>query len=353
MASAERSPGLTVAITGPTGDIGRSVVRALERSREVGRIIGMARRPFDPADHGWKRTEYRQGDVLDRASVDELVADADVVVHLAFLIFGSHDETREVNLRGSRNVFEATVAARAKRLVYTSSVAAYGFHRDNPDVLTEDTPPLGTPDFYYSAQKAELERLLQEIAADAPTDVYVFRPCIVAGSDAPTLIEGFTGQKVFGRNVRHVWRLLEALPIISPVLPDAGVPFQLVHHDDVASAVRAAVLGRGTPGTYNLAADDAIRVRDVAQRPRLAVRAGSRRRARRARRGRLTRARGAGRGGMGGRPAQARADGHRQGAARAALAGATRRAGNARGDRRGGPRSQHHLAAGSPNFSAT
>ena len=265
MATADRPKPLTVAITGPTGDIGRSVVRALERSKEVGRIVGMARRPFDPADHGWKRTEYRQGDVLDRASVDELVADADVVVHLAFLIFGSHDETREVNLRGSRNVFEATVAAGAKRLVYTSSVAAYGFHRDNPDLLTEDTPPLGTPDFYYSAQKAELERLLQEIAGDAPTDVYVFRPCIVAGSDAPTLIEGFTGQKVFGRNVRHVWRLLEALPIISPVLPDAGVPFQLVHHDDVASAVRAAVLGRGTPGTYNLAADDAIRVRDVAR----------------------------------------------------------------------------------------
>ena len=265
MPRADRSTGLTVAITGPTGDIGRSVVRALERAKEVGRIIGMARRPFDPAAHGWKRTEYRQGDVLDRGSVDELVAEADVVVHLAFLIFGSHDETREVNMRGSRNVFEATIAAGVKRLVYTSSVAAYGFHRDNPDVLTEDTPPLGTPDFYYSAQKAELERLLEEIARGSPTDVYVFRPCIVAGSDAPTLIEGFTGQKVFGRTVRHVWRLLEALPIISPVLPDSGLPFQLVHHDDVASAVRAAVLGRGTPGTYNLAADDAIRVRDVAR----------------------------------------------------------------------------------------
>ena len=255
---------LTVAITGPTGDIGRSVVRALERSKEVGRIVGMARRPFNPAEHGWRRTEYRRGDVLDRDSVDALVADADVVVHLAFLIFGSHDETREVNLAGSRNVFEATVAAGARRLVYTSSVAAYGFHRDNPDVLTEDTPPQGAPDFYYSAQKAELERLLEEVAGRASTDVYVFRPCIVAGADAPTLIEGFTGQKVFGRTVRHVWRLLEALPIITPVLPDSGVSFQLVHHDDVASAVRAAVLGRGAPGTYNLAADDAIRVRDVA-----------------------------------------------------------------------------------------
>lgn len=64
--------GLTVAVTGPTGEIGRSVVRALERSRKVGRIIGMARRPFDPAEHGWKRAEYVQGDVLDRGSVEAL-----------------------------------------------------------------------------------------------------------------------------------------------------------------------------------------------------------------------------------------------------------------------------------------
>jgi UDP-glucose 4-epimerase len=256
--------GLTVAITGPTGDIGRATVRALESSREVGQIIGMARRPFDASQHGWKRTQYRRGDVLDRASVDELVAGADVVVHLAFLIFGNHDETREINLRGSRNVFEAAVAAGAKRLVYTSSVAAYGFHPGNPDVLTEEIPTLGTRDFYYSAQKAELEELLKEVTAGKDTDVYVFRPCIVAGRDAPTLIEGFTGQKVLGRRVRLLWRVLDALPLVGPVLPDSGIPFQLVHHDDVANAVRAAVLGRGIPGTYNLASDDPVTVSDVA-----------------------------------------------------------------------------------------
>jgi len=265
VASGKAPERLTVAITGPTGDIGRSVVRALERSREVGRIIGMARRPFDPAEHGWKRTEYRRGDVLDPASVQSLVAEVDVVVHLAFLIFGDRKETREVNLRGSRNVFEAAVAAGARRLVYTSSVAAYGFHRENPDVLTEDTPTRGTPNFYYSAQKAELEELLTEVARGSETDVYVFRPCIVAGPDAPTLVEAFAGQKVFGERVRRLWRLGQGLPLIGPVLPDSGVPFQLVHHDDVASAVRAAVIGRGTPGTYNLAADDAVSVSQIAR----------------------------------------------------------------------------------------
>ena len=103
--------GLTVVVTGPTGDIGISAVEALERLGEVDRIIGMARRPFDPADHGWTRTEYRQGDILDRGAVDALVADADVVIHLAFIIMGSREESARVNLEGTRNVFEATAAA--------------------------------------------------------------------------------------------------------------------------------------------------------------------------------------------------------------------------------------------------
>src|SRR3712207_1964493 len=125
------SQGLTVAVTGPTGDLGIAIVEALERSRRVKRIVGMARRPFDPSELGWRKTEYRQGDVLDREAVDRLVDGADVVVHLAFIIPQASDRTRDINLDGSRNVFEAAVAAGAKRLVYTSSVAAYGFHDED------------------------------------------------------------------------------------------------------------------------------------------------------------------------------------------------------------------------------
>src|SRR5438445_1625463 len=107
----KRPAGLTVAVTGPTGEIGRAVVGALERSREVARVLGMARRAFDPAERGWKKFYYRRGDVLDRDHVDALVAGADVVIHLAFIIMGRPEESRAVNLDGSRNVFEAAGAA--------------------------------------------------------------------------------------------------------------------------------------------------------------------------------------------------------------------------------------------------
>jgi UDP-glucose 4-epimerase len=255
---------LTVAVTGPTGDIGRSLLRALDRSREVDRVVAMARRTFDPTAEGLRKTEYRQADVLDRDAVASLVADADVVVHLAFIILGGREETQNINLRGSRNVFDAAVQAGAKRIVYASSVAAYGFHSDNPPLLTEEIPPRGTERHYYSAQKAELEGALNEAVAGTGTDAYLFRPCIVAGEDALALVENIPYVQLSERMPDPVLRALEIMPVLKPVLPDPGVEFQLVHHDDVASAFRAAVLGRGRPGVYNLAGDGTVRMSDVA-----------------------------------------------------------------------------------------
>jgi UDP-glucose 4-epimerase len=255
---------LTVAVTGPTGDIGRSLLRALDRSREVGRIAAMARSPFDPVAEGLHKTEYRQADVLDTEAVADVIEGADVVVHLAFLIMGGLDETTSVNLEGSRNVFRAARAAGVQRLVYASSVAAYGFHADNPELLTEDVPARGTDRHYYSAQKAELEGALWELLGDAPTQAYVFRPCIVAGPDALALVQSIPYVQLSDRMPGAVLRALEFMPALKPVIPDPGVPFQLVHHDDVASAMRAAVLGRGEPGVYNLAADGKLTMSDLA-----------------------------------------------------------------------------------------
>jgi len=255
---------LTVAVTGPTGEIGRPFISALERAPEVERVIGMARRPFDILRQGWEKTEYRRGDILDRGAVEELVADADVVVHLAFVIVAGGSESREINLTGSRNVFEAAAAAGVKRLVYTSSVAAYGFSRGMPDLLSEDDPVKGTSRHPYSAHKAEVEAVLAEALEASGTDAYVFRPCIVAGPEATLLLDMIPmlalGQRIPG----PVRWALGKVPELRPVLPDPGVPFQLVHHDDVAAALCAAVIGHGQPGVYNLAGPGELTITDVA-----------------------------------------------------------------------------------------
>jgi len=251
--------GLTVAVTGPTGEIGISAVEALERNALVDHIIGMARRPFDPDSHKWTKTTYRRGDILDRETVDALVSDADVVVHLAFIIMGSREESRRINLAGTRNVFEATVAAgRPRRLVYTSSVAAYGYHSDNPIPLTEDVPPRGSPEHYYSEQKALCEAALAEITAGSSLEVFVLRPCIVAGPQAPALDDAMPWHWLPGMRTA-----IRAVPLLKPLVPDPRIPLQLVHHDDVAAAIALAATASAPAGPYNIAGDGVVSTTEV------------------------------------------------------------------------------------------
>jgi UDP-glucose 4-epimerase len=256
---------LKVAVTGPTGEIGKPLMSELERRDEVGSVLGMARSPFDPAEEGWKKVSYRRGDILDRGALAALFDGADVAVHLAFAIFGGREEIRRVNLQGTRNVFEAAIKAGVKRLVYASSVAAYGFHPDNPQPLTEDVPARGSENFYYSRQKAELEDVLDEMLLSADVEAYVFRPCIVAGPRATMLVEQTVEAVRVGDPVPLLRKSIEKLPLVKPVLPDPGVPLQLVHHDDVARAMAAAICGDGPPGAYNLAGAGEISIGDVAR----------------------------------------------------------------------------------------
>jgi UDP-glucose 4-epimerase len=255
---------LKVAVTGPTGEIGKPLMSELERRREVETVLGMARRPFDPAEEGWAKVSYRRGDILDRGALAALFDGADVAVHLAFAIFGSRDETRKVNLQGTRNAFEVAIKAGVKRLVYASSVAAYGFHPENPLPLTEDVPARGSDGFYYSRQKAELEEVLEDLLVGSDVEAYVFRPCIVAGPRATMLVEQTVDAVRVGDPVPLLRKGVEMLPLVRPILPDPGTPLQLVHHDDVAQAMAAAICGDGPPGAYNLAGEGEVRVRDVA-----------------------------------------------------------------------------------------
>ena len=251
---------LTVAVTGPTGTFGHGLVPLLEGDDRIGRVIGIARRPFDPAQLGWSKMTYRQGDVRDEDALRQAFAGADAVVHLAFLIAGgSRETTRAINVEGTLNAFRAAASAGVKRFVYASSVAAYGFHHDNPVGLTEQWPVWAADRLFYSQEKAELEQLLQREAAQHPgVDLYLLRPSIVVGPQA-------LGGKLTGRLGALVEGLLmRRSPIPFPVVvPD--LPIQLVHQDDVGQALVQCVVAAGPPGAYNIAASDVVSVADLAR----------------------------------------------------------------------------------------
>jgi UDP-glucose 4-epimerase len=185
-------------------------------------------------------------------------------VHLAFVIVAGSRESEHINLVGSRNVFESAVAAGCSRLVYASSVAAYGFPAFDRAIV-EDDPVAGHPNMPYSHHKAQVEELLSSVLDDSDVEAYVFRPCIVAGPSAPLLVDQIPYVRWGDRVPGAVRSLFDVVPLLRPVLPDPGVPFQLVHHDDVARALVAGVLGRGEPGAYNLAGAGVVTMADVAR----------------------------------------------------------------------------------------
>ena len=257
--------GLTIAVTGPTGTFGFGLMPLLEADPRIERVVGVARRPFDPAAHGWTKMTYRQGDVRDAAALAAAFEGADVVVHLAFLITGttSSGTIRGINVDGTLNALRAAASVGAARFVYASSVAAYGFHADNPVGMTESWPTRPADHLFYAQEKAELEELLAaEAAVHPPLGLYLLRPPVVLGPHAvgakSTLVARLlpVGQRAA--------RVARRVPLHLPVLvPD--LPLQVIHEDDVGSALLQCIVGAGPPGAYNIAADGLLTGADLAR----------------------------------------------------------------------------------------
>ena len=261
------SDGLRVVVTGSTGTVGREVVRLLEDDPRVADLVATARVARDGGELGWLHTSAIAADVREPAALDRAFTGADVVVHAAFSIYGGrqdHEELRDVNVGGSRNVVDAAIRAGVRRFVYLSSIAAYGIRRDNPQPLLERDALRPTPNHFYATHKYEVEPELRERLAGAGIETYGLRPCGIVGPHAA----GAALDPVPGRLADVVRRAMHTAARVGlrPVVVAPAVPTQFVHAEDVAQAVVLSVLGDGPPGEYNLAGEDVVEGEEV---PRL------------------------------------------------------------------------------------
>src|SRR2546423_13753596 len=202
--------------------------------------------------------EYRRGDVRDPGILEAAFHGADVVIHLAFMITGrsTRQSAREINIDGTLNAFRAAAAAGVHRFVYASSVAAYGFHRDNPIGMTEQWPVRPASRLFYAQEKAELEQLLQAAAqADGAPDLYLLRPPIVLGPHAVGAKDLLPGPLApLGRRMSGGLRRLPVpIPLAVPALP-----MQFIHEEDVGQAFVLCTVAAGPPGIYNITGDGVV-----------------------------------------------------------------------------------------------
>ena len=246
---------MRIAITGATGNIGTSLVRALQDDNRVESVVGISRRR--PAI-ALPKVTWATADV-ERDNLEPLFAGADVVVHLAWRIQPSHRE-RDLwltNVEGSSRVFAAAVATGVPALVYASSVGVYSPGPKDRRV-DESWPRDGVRTSFYGRHKAEVERRLDAIEAGAPgLRVVRIRPGLVFRREAASEI-----RRLFAGPLLPTPLLRPGLLRVVPDIP--GLRVQAVHGDDLARAYVEACV-RDAVGAFNVSAEPVLDAAVVAE----------------------------------------------------------------------------------------
>lgn len=238
-----------VLVTGGNGFLGSSVVRGLADAglSVVSADLAVPATPVPGVEHVVM-------DVTSAAAVGAVFAkrEVDVVVHLASIVTPGRDSSREreyaVDVTGTQHVLDACLAHGVRRIVVSSSGAAYGYHPDNPTWLTEDDPVRGNEVFAYSHHKRLVEERLGSLrASDPQLEQVVLRIGTILGERVDNQITA-----LFERP-----RLLK--------LRGSDSPFVFIWDTDVVAIIIRAVTSPVT-GIFNVAGDGVLTIDEIASR---------------------------------------------------------------------------------------
>jgi predicted dehydrogenase/nucleoside-diphosphate-sugar epimerase len=219
-------PPADVLVTGAGGFLGGALLRRLVQEGATVRA-GVRRIPKDPLPG----VEYIPGDLGDPEYVDVLVAGVDTVFHLGAAMKGSLADFQRGTVAGTRNVIDACLKHRVRRVVHVSSLSVLEHAVRHADKVTETWPlePHADRRGAYTQTKLEAERMVVAACQEQGLPAFVIRPGVIFGPGAaPSSPAGSFA--MFG-----CWI----------VVGRGSLPLPLVYVDDVVDAL---LLGSSRPG---------------------------------------------------------------------------------------------------------
>jgi nucleoside-diphosphate-sugar epimerase len=237
-----------VFVTGGTGFIGSHVVAKLRaRGDEVRALV---RNPAKGAKLEEQGCELVLGDLSDAAAIAEGMEGCDAVIHGAAIYEvgiprGKRGPMYEANVKGTETVLGAALERKIPKVVYISTVAAFGNTRGR--VVDEEYRHPGR-DFtsYYEQTKYEAHRAARRLIDEEGLPCVIVQPGGVYGPKDHSQLGNLLNQFMSGR-----------LPAM--MFPDAGI--NLVHVEDVADGVLLA-LDKGKPGEQYVLGGEVGTMRD-------------------------------------------------------------------------------------------
>jgi nucleoside-diphosphate-sugar epimerase len=221
---------MRLAVTGAGGFVGRKVVDLALAAPDFASIVvtdqSLPARTHDP------RLVAIEGDIADPGLQGAILANADVVIHLAAVLGGAAEAdpaaSRRINLDATLDLLER---ATGRRFVLASTIAVYG---KPPPVIDDDTPCM--PTLVYAMHKRMAEIALETAFRRGEIDGVALRiPGVIA---RPNLAQGL--KSAFLSNLVHAMR--QGQEFTMPVAPEGRSAIASVH------AVAAALLHAATAG---------------------------------------------------------------------------------------------------------
>ncbi len=219
---------MEILITGSAGYIAGLLIKKLSADPSVSRIIGIDLLPEPDSMKSDPKITWIQADLAIPGWEDRLPPDAriDAVVHCAFKIrnpYGKKKAIQKNNLDNCHRVFSFSVEHNVPKLMYLSTVSAYGAKPENIGKLLTETEPISETENPYGYQKAETERDLVAVlrSHDAATRAIVLRLNSVTGP--------------VGQNLTSKFGLITFLKKILPFVVEADPAWarQFVHEEDL------------------------------------------------------------------------------------------------------------------------
>ncbi len=230
--------GKKVAVTGVNSYFASTLLPRLQADPAVDTVVGI---DVTPWRGGYSKVRFVRKDIRD-PGLREVLREVDTVYHLAFIVDDLKDKakTYDVNIEGSRNVFQACIDNKVKKVIYTSSNTVYGVDKENPLPQREETPIQVYEENYYNKSKVAVEKMIDRMFSAQPgVTVTILRVALV-----------------FGPHTRNMFSETYGLKVAAAPL-GAVAHIHLIHEEDLGDALHLAFV-HDLPGIYNVGADDAV-----------------------------------------------------------------------------------------------
>jgi UDP-glucose 4-epimerase len=243
--------GLRVLITGVCSTLASAVLEELVKDPAIEKITGIDVQQYNGPY--LNNIDFFRVDIRNSDGVETLLKNCHVLIHMAFVVVSNvpkKSEIHDININGSKNVFECAARCGVKKIIYTSSVAAYGMTKNSAEILTEDSPMLGIRqrNFYYAFTKASVELFLDQFEKVHPEmSIIRIRPHIITG---PHFLTKTTNLSIYLNQIESQNKNYWSLKSLNYNFNNAGL-IQLTAEQDLVAFIHFSI-HNSIKGAYNL-----------------------------------------------------------------------------------------------------